>query len=161
MERIIKSQIKAPDSFFEILRRQLINLYIEKERLSASIKADRESIAHIGRRLERMPSIEAIYDSLSDKVEKYKKLIDTLETNLQEAEAQSMRNMQVAVMVEKATPPDSPSFPKLRLNAVVAALAGLAGSVFFCFLLDYIEETRGRRLFRLLKALRASENLDE
>ncbi len=160
VERIIKSQIKAPDSFFEILRRQLINLYIERERLNASIKADRETISHIGLRLDRIPAIQARYASLSEKVERYKKLIDTLETNLQEAEAQSRRNMQVAVMVEKATPPGSPSFPKLWLNAVVAMLAGLAGSIFFCFLLDYLDNTRERRLLVLLRALRASEKTD-
>ncbi len=94
-------------------------------------------------------------------MDRYKKLIAPLETNLQEAEAQSKRIMQVAVVVEKATPPGAPSFPHLMLNVVVALFAGLAGSLFYCFFVDYLESTKDKRIFRLLKALRASEDLDE
>ncbi len=160
IERIIKSQIKAPDSFFEILRRQLINFYIDKERITASIKAGKATIAHIDERIEKMPALEARYDSLSEKVDKYKKLIETLDMNLQEVEAQSKRSMEVVVWVERATPPTSPSFPLLMVNAFVALFVGLSGSIFYCFFLEYLDNTREKRMYRLLKAMRASEDSD-
>src|SRR3989304_3767839 len=37
IENILESQIKAPDTFCESLRRQLINLYVEKEGIEANI----------------------------------------------------------------------------------------------------------------------------
>jgi len=160
VERIIKSRIKAPDSFFEILRRKLIDYYINKERIWASIRADIKTLSKIDKRIERIPALESRYNSLAGEVEKYKKLIEPLETNLQEATAQSRRTVQVAVQVEKAVPPGIPSFPHIWLNGVVAMLAGLSGAIFFCFFIDYLEKTRDERVYRLLKALRASEKND-
>lgn len=160
VERIITSQIKAPDSFFEVLRRQLIIYYIDKERISAAIEADRRSISRIDERIEKIPALEARFAHLAERVEKYRKLIEPLETNLQEATAQSNRIIDIAVIVEEATPPGSPSFPLLTLNAIVALLAGLAGGISYCFFIDYLENTREKRIYRLLKAMRASEDRD-
>ena len=42
IEYIIKSKIKAPDTFYENLRRQVINLYVEKERIAADINGTKK-----------------------------------------------------------------------------------------------------------------------
>jgi uncharacterized protein involved in exopolysaccharide biosynthesis len=44
--------------------------------------------------------------------------------------------------VDPARVPESPVFPILGLNVLVAVGLGLIASVFYCFLLDYIQRVR-------------------
>ncbi len=156
IEIIIKSQVKAPDTFYENLRRQLISLSIEREGIEASIKGTRQVLSGIEERIREIPKLRNQLDAFTSEVDRYKRLIDTLKTNLEEAKAQARRAPQVAVLVEEATPPRRPSFPILWLNMLVACLSGLAGGVFYCFFVNYLEETRERRIYRLWKILQST-----
>lgn len=157
IERIINSQIKAPDTFYENLRRQLINLYVDKERIEAGIEATKAVLKGIDGKILEIPTLKNSLDTHVMEVERYRRLIDTLKVNLEEVKAQTRRNPQVAVMVEKAIPPPRPSFPILWLNVIVAGLSGLVGGVFYCFFANYLEETREGRIYRLWKAIESSE----
>lgn len=153
IEIIIKSQVKAPDTFYENLRRQLINLSIEKEGIEANIKGIRRVLSGMEERIREIPKLKNQLDTFTSEVDRYKRLIDTLKVNLEEVKAQMRRAPQVAVLVEEATSPRRPSFPILWLNMLVACLAGLAGGVLYCFFVNYLEETREKRIYRLWKTL--------
>lgn len=155
IEMIIKSQVKAPDTFYENLRRQLISLTIEKEGIEANITGTRKVLSGIEERMREIPKLISHRDTLTSEVERYKRLIDTLKVNLEEVKAQARRAPQVAVLVEEATPPGKVSFPILWLNMVVACLAGLTGGVFYCFFVNYLEDTRGQRIYRLWKVIKS------
>lgn len=153
IEIIIKSQVKAPDTFYENLRRQLISLSIEKEGIEANIRGTRQVLSGIEERIREIPKLKNQLDTFTSEVDRYKRLIDTLKVNLEEVKAQAKRAPQVAVLVEEASPPPKPTFPILWLNMLVACLAGLAGGVFYCFFVNYLEETREKRIYRLWKTL--------
>lgn len=155
IEIIIKSQVKAPDTFYENLRRQLISLSIEKEGIEANIRGTRQVLSRIEERIREIPKLKSQLDTFASEVDRYKKLIDTLKVNLEEVKAQAKRAPQVAVLVEEATPPPKPTFPILWLNMVVACLAGLTGGVLYCFFVNYLEETREKRLYSLWKVLKS------
>ena len=155
IEIIIKSQVKAPDTFYENLRRQLISLTIEKEGIEADIKGTRQVLSGIEERIREIPKLRNQLDTFVSEVDRYKRLTDTLKVNLEEVMAQTKRAPQVAVLVEDATPPAKASFPILWLNVMVACLAGLAGGVFYCFFVNYLEETREKRIYRLWKVLKS------
>lgn len=157
VERISKSKIKASDTFGEELRRQLINLTIDKERISANIKATRKVLRDIEIRIKKIPLLQSELEILNNEVDRYKKLMDNLKLNLAETRAQKERTLQVAVPVEVATPPGSPSFPVLWLNLLVASMSGFLVGVSYCFFIDYLESTRDKRILRLLRAIKASE----
>lgn len=157
VERILASQVQAPDTFVEDLRRQLINLYVDNEKLGATMQALEHVIAGLKERLLEIPKLQKQRDLLTLEVDRYKKLLETLTTNLEETGAQSRRPPHVAVVVDPASPPTEPSFPLLGLNLVVAFIAGLAGGVFYALFLDYLESTREKRLFRLVRAIELSE----
>ncbi|MCF6158408.1 MAG: hypothetical protein E3K32_07515 [wastewater metagenome] len=157
VENIIKSQIKAPDTFYENLRRQLVNLYINNEKTEANIRGVKKVLRRVENRISEIPKLKSRLDTLTVEVDRYKRLIDTLYVNLEEVKAQIRRAPQVAVLVEEAVPPVRPSFPILWLNAIVASLAGFVGGVFYCFFINYLEETRKLRVYRLLKAIESTE----
>jgi len=157
IEIIIKSQIKAPDTFYENLRRQLITLYVDREGIKAVIQGTKKTLKGIEERILEIPMLKNQLDTLIVETERYKRLIDTLNINLEEAKAQAKRAPQIAVLVEKATPPKRPSFPIIWLNMAVACLAGIAGGVFYCFFVNYLEETREKRIYRLWKILKSTQ----
>lgn len=153
IEIIIKSQIKEPHTFYENLRRQLISLYVDKEGIKATIQGTRKTLKDLENRIIEIPTLKNQLDTFTTEVERYKRLVDTLNTNLEEVKSQAKRAPQVAVLVEGATSPPKPTFPILWLNMVVACLAGLTGGVFYCFFVNYLEETREKRIYRLWKTL--------
>ena len=160
IERIVKSQIKKPDTFYETIRRQLVNLFIDQQRIKARQEAYAIVIGSIAKKINEIPGLLIQEDVLATEVTKYKKIVQTLEMNLQEAEMQKERDPQNVVLVEEATPSESPSFPILWLNILVAAVVGMIGGVFYAFFIDYLEETKEQRIFKLVKAIEASERED-
>lgn len=157
IEIIIKSQIKAPDTFYENLRRQLISLYVDGEGIKAAIRGTKKTLKGIEERILEIPKLRNQLDTLTTEIERYRKLVDLLKVNLAEVKAQERRAPQIAVLVDEATPPKKPSFPILWLNMVIACLAGLAGGVFYCFFVNYLDETREKRIYRLWKIIKSTQ----
>ncbi|MEP9411383.1 MAG: hypothetical protein HRF42_08270 [Candidatus Brocadia sp.] len=158
IDSIIKSQAKDHNTFYENLRRQLINLYIDKSGIKAAINATKKALRGIDARITKIPELKNQLDALTTEIERYKKIIDTLRIDLEEVKAQTRRTPQVAVMVEEAIPPANPSFPILWLNILVAGTAGILGGIFYCLFLNYLEETREKRIYRLWKTLESIKN---
>jgi uncharacterized protein involved in exopolysaccharide biosynthesis len=157
IEIIIKSQVKAPDTFYENLRRQLISLYVDGEGTKAAIRGIKKTLKGIEERILEIPKLKNQLDTLTTEIERYKKLVDLLKVNLAEVMAQERRAPQIAVLVDEATPPKRPSFPILWLNMTIACLAGLAGGIFYCFFVNYLDETREKRIYRLWKIIKSTQ----
>jgi|Deesub1362A_J573_1020465.scaffolds.fasta_scaffold00162_38 uncharacterized protein involved in exopolysaccharide biosynthesis len=157
IQRLISSRIKTPGTFYEQLRQELVNLIIQKNTLNASLRGYKEVIERINSRLSRLPSIKAEWERLNDDVDRLKKVYEQLKLNLQEAEMQRFRDIQLVVVVEKATPPSTPSFPVLWLNIVVALMGGLIGGVFYAFFVDYLYEAKRVRRSKIIKEILSQE----
>lgn len=157
IERIVKSQIKGPDTFYENIRRQLVNLFVDQQRIKARQEAYIIVIASIEKKIKGMPELLVQEDVLGTEVAKYKKIVQTLEMNLQEAKMQKGREPENVVLVEEAVPSEKPSFPVWWLNILVAVVVGMIGGVFYAFFIDYLEGTKEQRIFKLVRALEASE----
>jgi len=158
VQRILKSQVKKPDTFYETIRQKLVNLLVEEQRIQASLQAYGTVIDGIAQRIRKIPELGARMDSLKMDIEKNKAILTTLEINLEEAKMQGKKELQVVVVVDKAKPPSDPSFPIPWLNVFVAGMAGLIGGVFYSFFVNFLEETRDKRIYRLIKAVEASES---
>jgi uncharacterized protein involved in exopolysaccharide biosynthesis len=157
IQRLISSRIKSPNTFYEQLRQEIVNLIIEKNTLNASLEGYKGVIARINSRLSKLPSIKTEWERLNDDVIRLKKVYEQLRLNLQEAEMQGSRNMQLVVVVEEATPPEIPSFPLLWLNVVVALLCGLIAGIFYAFFVDYLHEARKIRTSKVIKEILSQE----
>jgi uncharacterized protein involved in exopolysaccharide biosynthesis len=157
IQQFIASQIKPKDTFYEQLRQNLVNLLIEKNGLEALKNGYLESTNRITERLKLFPGIKTEWNRLNEEAGRLKKNYEQLKLNLQEAEIQQSRQMQFLVMVDRATPPQRPSFPVMWINITVALISSLLVGVFYAFLLDYIKETRKIRTIKLIKAVLSEE----
>lgn len=157
IERMVKSQIKGPDTFYENIRRQLVNLLVDQQRIKARQEAYVIVIGSIEKKIKGMPELLVQEDVLATEVAKYKKIVQTLEMDLQEAKMQKAREPQNVVLVEEAVPSENPSFPVWWLNILVAAVVGMIGGVFYVFFIDYLEGTKEQRILKLVRAIEASE----
>lgn len=158
IESIIKSKIKTPDTFYENLRRQVINLYVEKERIAADINGTKKALKALEDRIQEIPELKRQLDILVIEVDRYKKLVDTLVVNLEEVKSQTKRPPEVAVQIEEATPPSRPSFPIWWLNMIIAAMVGFVGGIFYSFFLDYLQGARVGMVYRLVKAVESTKD---
>lgn len=157
IQNLVLSQIKPGDTFYEQLRQELADLVIDKNKLQATLKGYSEAIDRINERLKRLPYIKTEWERLNENMERYKKIYEQLKMNLQEAEMQQARRIQFVVVVDEAKPPESPSFPILWLNVMVALLFGLIAGVFYAFFVDYINETGKIRTAKIIKEVISKE----
>ena len=157
INRIVKSQIKAPNSFYENLRQQLVSLFVEKETLAASMNASKSLLKDINEEMSRIPAIQSQIDNLTMNVDRNKKNLDVLKSNLEELATQEGKEMQTGIVVDRAAPPKRPAFPVLWLNLLLAGLAGLIAGVSYAFFINYIEETSEVRTLRIVKELLSEE----
>lgn len=156
-QKLLSSQIKPQNTFYEQLRLSLVSLVIEKGKLKSSAAGFSAAIERINHRLKRLPAIKARWTRLNDNVTHYTQVYEQLRLAQQENDLQQIRPINYVVTVDSATTPDRPSFPILWLNAVIATLAGLTTGVLFAFLLDYIQKTRKARTVKVIQAVLSAE----
>lgn len=157
VQSLVSSQIKPGSTFYEQLRQNLINLIVDQDKLQASMKGYMDTIGRINDRLHGLPPIKAEWNKLNDNIERFKKIYEKLDIDLQETEMQEARDIKYVLVVDYAKPPENPSFPIIQLNAVVALLFGLTAGIFYAFFVDYIEETSRIRKIKIIKELLSGE----
>ncbi len=153
VQNFVVSQIKPSGSFYETLRQSLANFIIERNRLQATLKGNKEVIEKINDRMRRLPSMNAEWSSLNDNVEHFRKVYEQMRMDLQETNMQQARPIQYVVVVDYAFPPKNPVFPVIWLNAIVALFFGLAVGVVYAYFVEYVEETKKVRTVKIIKAL--------
>jgi len=157
VQSLITSQIKPANSFYEQLRQNLVNLVVDQDKLQASMKGYTDTIGIINQRLLRLPPIKEKWNKLNDNIERYKKIYEQLNIDLQETEMQEARDIKYVVVVDYAKPPVNPSFPIMWLNVLIALPFGLVAGIFYAFFIDYIEETSKIRKRKIIKELLSEE----
>lgn len=142
IDRLMKSEIKSPNTFLENLRQDLVHLYIERETTHARGVGLRQGIANVERQMAAVPGMSAQYQELRQQVDQYDKLIQSLESGVEELAAQQKRDLENVVVVDAATPAESAIFPNLILNLLVALGMGLVGGIFYAYFIDYLDRLK-------------------
>jgi uncharacterized protein involved in exopolysaccharide biosynthesis len=86
--------------------------------------------------------MSAQYQELKQQVDQYDKLIQSLESGVEELSAQQQRDLENVVIVDEATPPEGAIFPNLILNLLVAFGLGLVGGIFYAYFVDYLDRLK-------------------
>jgi len=139
IKKVVASGAKAPNTFVETLRQDLVRSMVEKETLHARINGLAQALENVDRQIASVPFMQANYQELSRRVEQYQRLADNLQTTIEEIAAQRNHDMKSLVIVDRAAPPKNPIFPDPVVNTLVAIGLGLVGGIFYAFLIDYTE----------------------
>ncbi len=123
---------------------------VTKERLATEIESLRQiysrDIKEVRAALKGLEWKEAEYDRLNLIVEEARNNYLLYQQKTEEARVQSaMDNQKISSVrvLERATVPTKPSFPKLPLNFIVSILIGLFGAVGFAFFKEYLDHGLG------------------
>jgi len=110
-----------------------------KNMLAANLQAQQ-------RLRDRNTSPSVAMESLQSEHQRLAALITTLEQNLIEARLQAQHPAVELIVVQRATAPEKPAFPRPILNAVVALILGLVGGCYYALLLEYLSKLRRYRV---------------
>ncbi len=152
-DKLIASQIKPENTFYEKLRQDLVNLIIEESTVSSSIKGYKEAIQRADERLEKLPAILTETGRMTDSIERHKKIYEQLELAYQESLMQMGRDVQFLVTLDKANVPENPSFPIVWLNGIIALFGGLFTGIAYAFFLNYAESVNKASVRRIVKSI--------
>lgn len=151
IDRVLKSQSKAPNSLYEKLRQNLTDVIVERKVLEARIVGLTQAARTVNKQIRAMPEISEGLDRLEKEERRYADLLAVLIQQRGQA-----RNMQLgerfrAVPVQKAYPPPKQIFPLWWLNVSVALALSVIVSVCYAFFLDYVGELRRMRQFKAME----------
>jgi polysaccharide biosynthesis transport protein len=155
IQRLVSSQIKPENTLYEKLRQNLVLALVDRSGLYAQKIGYIHTIDKISNRLKALPAMKMEWQRLNDNVRRYQTLYERLHTDLSEAQMQQARDIQFISVVDVATPPEAPVFPKLWLNIVVAFMCSLIVGIFYAFFIDFIQETRRVRTRKIIKRILA------
>ena len=149
----IVAKIKPANSHQEKLRQDYTEVTIEAQRLDAARTGYRNAIRRLNDLISRYPEIKAQWTGLNENTERLRTQLQTLSANLTEAKLQSSRGMELIVPLDRAEPPTFPAFPIWWLNGLIAIFGGLLAGIGYAFFLEYLDETRQVRTWRLVNAI--------
>jgi uncharacterized protein involved in exopolysaccharide biosynthesis len=111
------------DSYLNTYQAQLSAIYSEFDNLVATMPPEQMEMAHIAR-----------------DVEEYSAILSALQAQYEEAliqETQEQSQSRRVRIVSPSTVPDTPSFPRKKMNAIYGALAGIILGVVFAFIVEF------------------------
>jgi uncharacterized protein involved in exopolysaccharide biosynthesis len=155
--RMLKLQIKGPGTFYGNIREQLVDLLVEKERIQASLQGYKIALIELIDRVKRFPELKVKRDKLIEEIVRKRRILETFEISYEETKLQIKRQPELVVVVDEARIPQKPSFPNLFINVIIAGIAGVMIGAFYSFFINFIEESRKDRVFKLIRAIETYE----
>jgi len=142
MEKLVTSETSRIDPLYENLTQNFISLQVSKNSLQARKEASDIVIKQIKTRLLELPERSLKYARLLREAALQESIYNMLALKLEDAKIQEAYEKQAFVIIDSASVPEKPAFPLLIYNIIAALGFSLVGSIFFCFLLEYIDELR-------------------
>jgi hypothetical protein len=102
------------------------------------------------RQRDRNVSLSVAMESLQTEYRSLTALLDSTQKNLIEAKLKQENPAVELVLVERASVPAKPTFPRPILNTVVSFIFGLAAGCYYALLLEYIGKLRRYRVERTM-----------
>jgi uncharacterized protein involved in exopolysaccharide biosynthesis len=155
----LKQKIKTPGTFYGNIRQNLVNLLVEEQRIQASIQAYKVEIINLEKKIRKIPELKNKTDKFKSEIERYKLILQTLEIKLEETKLQKRRKPQFIIVVDEAKRPEVPSFPIVFINIIAAGIIGIIIGTFYCFFINYLEETKEKRVYNIIRAMEKTERI--
>lgn len=140
-----------PDQVALVARRAVAQtaLLLKLDELNARDAARAEIVtgmlASRDRRVKAIPDHQNRLAEIDQQLADLRAAMSFLKNSLEELLLASTRSPQVGIVIESAELPAVPVFPIAWLNAVVAALVASLVGILYALLLEYIDESVGRR----------------
>jgi uncharacterized protein involved in exopolysaccharide biosynthesis len=148
VSNLVRSQSKPHGSIHERIRGDLIEQSVEVQYLAARRSALEASLQRALHRQRQQVVDSGRVGVIKGRIAYLESLRERIEANLIEATMQAENPPVSVVVVETATAPTRPVFPRPVLNAFVATILGLVVGCYYALFLGYLSRLKQARMRR-------------
>jgi uncharacterized protein involved in exopolysaccharide biosynthesis len=126
------------DSFYEQLRRELVESNLEHSSLEAKLAAERRSLKDLEKQARPSPAQLLGEEAMEVRLARKQRMVESLAVRAAEMRAQATTRYDQVVILKESEVRDEPVFPNPLFNTLLAAPLGLLAGIYLAFLYDYI-----------------------
>jgi len=141
-DNLYQSQVEPKAQFHERYRTLLIKENVRQNVLHSQMEVLKRKVEEYDQEIAQLPELRRRLAKLTFDRSHYLRLKKLLDQRLLELKVQEKVELNNYIILDKAQVPLGPAFPKLWLNIVLAAIFGIFGGIFYCFLLEYLDRSR-------------------
>ena len=140
-----KSEVKIPGSFYEQLRREILNYYKDRTATMAEMAENRVALAGLMARIDRQQPGLSKEAEITAEVANLERMLESAVLEIRNIQIQTAVQSNLVVVLSEAKVATEPRVPALLFNAFVAAVLGLIAGVYLAFAYDCLVRARATR----------------
>lgn len=140
-----KSEVKTPLSFYEQLRREILNHYKDRTASKAEIAENRVALARLIARIDRQQPGLSTEAEITAEVARLERMLDSAVLAIRNIQIQAAVQSDLVVVLSEARVATKPTVPAPLFNTFVAAVLGLIAGVYLAFGYDWLVRARAAR----------------
>ncbi len=140
-----KSEVKMPGSFYEQLRREILNYYKDRTATMAEMAENRVALARLMARIDRQQPDLSKEAEITAEVVNLERMLGSAALAIRNIQTQAAIQSDLVVVLSEAKAATEPTVPALLFNTFVAAVLGLFAGVYLAFAYDWLLRVRAAR----------------
>lgn len=144
VRKIVASETRSLNPVHENLRQSLVTLYADETALAAKLAGLQGITRRIEAKLEQLPDLQRRLGELTRALHYLEETDRMLALKLEDARIQEKREMETFLVVDRATPPQSPAYPNVLLSVPAATVLGGVVGMFYAMFLGYLKVPASR-----------------
>lgn len=142
VEKLVVSETSRIDPIYEELTQKYIELQVKDDALQARKSALDIVIKQVKDLLLKMPERSRRYASLQRDLIQAEEVYKMMALKVEDAKIDEAHKTEEIVIIDSASVPERPYFPILWINILASLGFSIIVSVFFCLLLEHVEDLR-------------------
>lgn len=140
-----KSEVKMPGSFYEQLRREILNYYKDRTASMAEVAENRVALARLMARIDGQQPGLSKEAEITAEVANLERMLEYAELAIRNTQIQTAIQSNLVVILSEAKAATEPRVPALLFNTFVASVLGLFAGVYLAFAYDWLVRVRAAR----------------
>lgn len=140
-----KSEVKTPESFYEQLRREILNHYKDRTATKAEMAENRVALARLMARIDRQQPGLSKEAEITAELASLERMLDSAVLAIRNTQIQAAVQSDLVVVLSEAKVATKPTVPAPLFNTFVAAVLGLIAGVYLAFAYDWLVRARAAR----------------
>jgi len=138
------SEVKTPLSFYEQLRREILNHYKDRTATKAELAENRVALARLTARIERQQRGLSTEAEITAEVARLERMLDSAVLAIRNSQIDAAVQSDLVMVLSEASVATKPTVPVPLFNTFVAAVLGLIAGVYLAFAYDWLARVRVR-----------------
>lgn len=139
------SEVKTSLSFYEQLRREILNHYKDRTATKAEIAENRVALARLMARIDQQQPGLSTEAEIAAEVARLERMLDSTVLAIRNVQIQAAVQSDLVVVLSEAKVATKPTVPAPLFNTFVAAVLGLIAGVYLAFAYDWLVRARAAR----------------